>query len=85
MEQAEKNIATVKKAIEQAEENLRMNKERYKEQVATSTDVLDAQTLFSRTKTNYYNALSAFNIFKAELYRSMGVEKIELHSPTSQN
>ncbi len=77
MKQAEKNIATVKKAIEQAEENLRMNEERYREQVATSTDVLDAQTLLSRTKTNYYNALSAFNISKAELYRSMGIGKIE--------
>ncbi|MCD4804350.1 MAG: TolC family protein, partial [Desulfobacterales bacterium] len=47
--ESEKNITTVKKAIEQAKENFRINKERYKEQIATSTDVLDAQTLLSRT------------------------------------
>jgi outer membrane protein len=71
-----KAIFTVKKAIEQAQENLRMNEERYKEQVATSTEVLDARTLLSETETNYYNALSAYNIAKAKLYRAMGVEII---------
>ncbi len=71
-----KAIFTVKKAIEQAQENLRMNEERYKEQVATSTDVLDARTLLSKTETNYYNALSTYNIAKAKLYRAMGIEVI---------
>ena len=47
-------------AIEQARENYRINEERYKEQVATSTDVLNAQTLLSKTMTNYYNALYDF-------------------------
>jgi outer membrane protein len=71
---AETAIFTVEKAVEQAEENYRMNQERYKEQVATSTDVLDAQTLLTRTKTNYFNALSAFNVAKAGLHRAMGLE-----------
>ena len=70
--QAEKNIATVKKAIEQAKENFRINEERYKEQISTSTDVLDAQTLLARTMTNYYNALYDFEISKAALYKAMG-------------
>lgn len=76
LRESEKNIFTVKKAIEQAQENLRMNEERYKEQVATSTEVLDARTLLSETETNYYNALSAYNIAKAQLYRAMGVTVI---------
>lgn len=71
-QEAEKAIITVEKAIEQAKENFRINQERYKEQVATSTDVLDAQTLLSRTMTNYYNALYEFKISKATLYRAMG-------------
>ncbi|UCD33307.1 MAG: TolC family protein [Desulfobacterales bacterium] len=75
--EAEKAIITVEKAIEQAKENFRINQERYKEQVATSTDVLDAQTLLSRTMTNYYNALYAFKLAKAALYRAMGQEIIE--------
>jgi len=71
---AQSAVLTVEKAVEQAEENLRINQERYKEQVATSTEVIDAQTLSIRTQTNYYNALSVFNISKAELDRAMGVE-----------
>jgi outer membrane protein len=76
-QEAERAIITVEKAIEQAKENYRINEERYKQQVATSTDVLDAQTLLSRTMTNYYNALYAFQIAKSTLYRVMGQGIIE--------
>lgn len=76
-QEAEKAIITVEKAVEQAKENFRINEERYKEQVATSTDVLDAQTLLSKTITNYYNALYAYKMSKAALYRAMGQEIIE--------
>ena len=75
--ESEKNIITVEKAIEQAKENFRINQERFKEQVATTTDVLDAQTLLSDTLTNYFNALYDFKISKATLYRSMGQEVME--------
>ncbi|MBN1829372.1 MAG: TolC family protein [Deltaproteobacteria bacterium] len=73
LREAEKRISVTKKAIEQAEENYRINVERYKEQVATSTDVLDAQTLLTKTRSDYYNGLSDYNIAKAVLERSMGV------------
>jgi len=69
---AEKNIGVSEKAIEQAEENLRMNEERYKHQVATATDVLDAVTLLAQARVNYYGALSDFNVAKARLERAMG-------------
>jgi outer membrane protein TolC len=75
--ESEKNIITVEKAIEQAKENFRINQERFKEQVATTTEVLDAQTLLSDTLTNYFNALYDFKISKATLYRSMGQEVME--------
>ncbi len=75
--EAEKNIITIEKAIEQAKENFRISKERYKGQMATSTDVLDAQTLLSKTMTNYYNALYDHKISKAALYWAMGQEIIE--------
>ena len=75
--ESENSIITVQKAIEQAKENLRISRERYKEQIATSTDVLDAQTLLSRTMTNYYNALYDFKISKASLYRAMSMELAE--------
>ncbi len=70
--ESEQNIMAVKQAIEQAKENFRISVESYKEQMDTSTFVLDSQTLLSRTMTNYYNALYVFKISKAYLYWAMG-------------
>jgi len=72
LEEAEKNIPTTRKAIEQAEENLRVSEERYKAQVTTSTEVLDAQTLLTRASRNYYDALYDHSLAKARLQRSLG-------------
>ena len=63
--------------MEQAKENYRINEERYKEQVATSTDVLDAQTRLTRAQSNYFNTLSVFNIAKAALDRAMGLDVVQ--------
>ena len=72
MQVAERNISTAEKSIEQAEENLRMTEERYKYQVSTQTDVVNAVTLLAQARTNYYGALSDFNVAKAQLERAMG-------------
>ncbi|MBW1740422.1 MAG: TolC family protein [Deltaproteobacteria bacterium] len=80
VKESEQNILTVQKAVEQARENFRISEERYKEQVATSTEVLDAQTLLTKTQTNHFNALSRFHISKAELDRAMGL-KVTLIQP----
>ena len=50
LHEAEKQVQVAKKAIEQAEENFRINTERYREQVGTSTDVIDAQTLLTKAR-----------------------------------
>jgi len=73
LREAEKNIQVARTAVVQAEENFRMNEERYKQQVATTTDVLDAQTLLTQARTNYFNALSEHNIAWARLERAMGI------------
>lgn len=73
--EAENNIEAVQSAIEQAKEGFRISEELYKEQMATSTDVLDAQTLLSVTMTNYYNAIYDFGIAKAAMERAMGLPK----------
>jgi len=69
---AEKNIRTAETALEQAEENLRMFEERYKYQVATQTDVIIAMSFLARARTNYYGALSDFNVAEAQLERAIG-------------
>jgi outer membrane protein TolC len=73
MRESEKQVVVAGKAIEQAQENFRINEERYREQVATSTDVLDAQTLLTRAKSDYANALGEYNISHAKLERAMGI------------
>ena len=73
LQEAESQIAVSKKVIEQAEENFRIAEARYKERVARSTEVLDAQTLLTKAKAEYANALADYNIAHARLQRAMGV------------
>jgi len=72
LEVARKDIPTTKKAVEQAEENLRVSEERYKVQATTSTEVLDAQTLLTQARSNYYDALYDHNLAKVRLKRAIG-------------
>ncbi|MGD8758164.1 MAG: TolC family protein, partial [Deltaproteobacteria bacterium] len=60
---------------ESAEENFRISKERYKEQVATATEVLDAQTRLTEAKTNHTRVLAEFNVALARLVRAMGTDE----------
>ena len=73
LEDAEENIPTTQKAVEQGEENLRVNEERYKAQVTTITEVLDAQTLLTRARVNYYKALYNHHLARARLVRALGM------------
>jgi outer membrane protein len=72
MRVAQERIGVTETAIRQSEENLRLNHERYKERVGTATEVLDAQTLLTQTKSDYYRALFDFQVASARLKRSIG-------------
>jgi outer membrane protein len=74
LQSADKAVKVAEKSIESAEENFRISGERYKEQVATATEVLDAQTRLTRARVNYTTALVAFNLARARLIRAMGLE-----------
>ena len=69
---AETNIPTTKKAVEQGEENVRVSDERYKAQVTTITEVLDAQTRLSQARVNYYRSLYTHHLASAQLMRVLG-------------
>ncbi len=70
--EAQNQLPVDRKAVEQAEENFRINKERYTEQVGTATDVIDAQTLLTATMSAYQNHIGDLNIAKIRLDRTMG-------------
>ena len=73
-EETYKNISVARDAIAQAEENYRIYKERFDQQMSTTTDVLDAQTLLSQARMNYNNALYDYNIDRARLEKAMAQE-----------
>jgi outer membrane protein TolC len=70
--EAEYNIGVTEKAIEQAEEDFRINQSRYKAQLSTTTNVLDAQTRLTRAKIEYYNALYNYRISLMRMAWSTG-------------
>ncbi|MBU0735137.1 MAG: TolC family protein [Proteobacteria bacterium] len=69
---AEANIPITRKAVEQGEENLRVSQERYKAQVSTSTEVLDAQRYLTDARVFHFNALFQYHLAQARLQRAMG-------------
>ena len=69
---SDKNIITSQKSLTQAKENWRITDLQYKEQIATSTDVLDARTELTQAESNYYSALYGYMIALADLERAVG-------------
>ena len=78
-------IRVTQKAVKQAEENLRLNEDRYKEQVGTATNVIDAETLLTRTRVNYWTALYDHQMAKADLLWAMGAINALLPQGKSRN
>lgn len=73
MKRSQSDISDNRKAVEFRRENFRINQERYKEQVATYIEVLDAQRQLSQAEGDYYISLIGYRINKATLERRMGI------------
>lgn len=69
---AGERIIVAETAIRQSQENLRINHERYKERVGTATEVLDAQTLLTQARTDYFRAMYDRQVADARLRRALG-------------
>ena len=72
-------VKVTEKAVEQAEENLRLQRLRFREGVATATDVIDAVTLLTRAETNYWMARYDLRRAEARLLHSMGRRLLEAY------
>ena len=72
MKRSERDIADNRKAVEFRTENFRINKERYKEQVATYIEVLDAQRQLAVSEGDLYTSQANYRINQATLERQMG-------------
>jgi outer membrane protein len=65
-------INVSKLSVEQADENYRITFEKYNQQLATSSDLIDAETSLSEAKINYTNTLVDYQIAKIQLDKLLG-------------
>jgi outer membrane protein len=65
-------IRVTEKSVAQGEENLRLNQERYREQVGTATEVVDAVTLLTKARVNFFNARYDHQLAKAQFLWAVG-------------
>lgn len=77
IQEADKRIEVVKEAMVHAEENLRITQLGFSNGVKTSTDVLDAEELLSRTRSEYVQAKYDAYFARSILRYVMGKMKIE--------
>ncbi|WP_420794516.1 TolC family protein [Thalassomonas haliotis] len=73
LQEADNNLKVLQQSLALARENFRVSQIRYKEQLGSSNDVLDAQDLLTQTRTDHILALGQFLTAKAELDYITGV------------
>jgi len=73
MREAERRIDTSYVTVNQAEENLMIEKARYEAGTGTNLDILDAVLSLDKAKKNYTQALYDYNTAKANLDQAMGL------------
>lgn len=72
VEESRQRIIVAQEAVGQAEENLVVANDRYRNGIGTNTEVLDADTLSSRSRANYDNAVYDSVIAQFRLRRAAG-------------
>lgn len=67
-------VEVLKKSLQQAKENYRVNQIRYREQLGSATDVLDAMDLLTTTSNTHTSAIAAYLTAQAALDLAVGKE-----------
>jgi len=65
-------LAVGEKAVAQADENLRLMNNKYRQNVSSSTDVIDAEVALAKARTNYYGAVYDCSAAGARLEAAVG-------------
>ncbi|GAB4293696.1 MAG: TolC family protein [Ignavibacteriaceae bacterium] len=69
---AKEMVDVSKLSLDQASENYRITSEKYKEQLATSTDLIDAEVSELQAATNLTSSLIEFKLAKVRLEKAVG-------------
>ncbi len=72
LNKSDEKVNVSKEALTQALENYRVTSEKYNIQLATSTDLIDAETLNMQAETNLKTAEVDYQIAKVKLEKSLG-------------
>ena len=73
---ATERAQTLQKSIEQAEESLRIERQKYELGMGAIVDVLDAQSALLEAETNYYSALADCNVAQAQIDLAVGEREL---------
>ncbi len=73
-EDAKEGVQVARSALESAREDYELNVSRYKNQLASNTDVLDAQSRLTKARSDYISAVAAQLTALAELDYAIGRE-----------
>ncbi len=65
-------INVSRQSVEQSEENYRSTQDKYNQQIATSTDLIDAEVSLLLAKTNLTTALVDYQLAKVKLMKAIG-------------
>jgi outer membrane protein TolC len=79
LEAAREKVSVTKGAVEQAQENVRINRVKYSDGVGTATDVLDALTLLTIAETNCFRAVYDLRKAEAGVLYSQGKDLSEVY------
>ena len=71
-ERAVDKINVSSQSVEQSEENYRSTQEKYNQQIATSTDLIDAEVFLLQAKTNLTTSLVDYQMAKVKLMKAIG-------------
>jgi outer membrane protein TolC len=72
LQTARQRVQVARESVTQSDENLRVSRERYQNQVGTNTEVLDAETLRVQAYTNFYNSAYESVLAALRLRRAVG-------------
>lgn len=70
--ESQDRIRAAEKGLEQGREAMRLAQVRYKGEVSTQVEVMDAQAALTLAETNYVNALYDYQVALAKLERAVG-------------
>ncbi len=79
LQSSAKKMEVTKAAVEEAEENLRLQRLRYKEGMGTATEVLDAVTLLTTAESNSWKSLYGFKRAEAVLLNAAGRDLVGVY------